>query len=386
MPPDLLRLVVPETDEDELEEIRAVMATGFLTQGPKVEEFERAVGRYVHSRHAFAMSSATTALHLALVALGVGRDDEVIVPDFTFPATANVVVQQGARPVLVDIDPSTFAMDPKQLEGLITGRTRAIIPVHPFGLSADMNPILEIAHSRSIPIVEDAACAMGATYRGRPCGTMGTLGCFSFHPRKAITTGEGGMIVTADTDLAERVRLLRSHGGIRTDGRFVFEDAGFNYRLSDILAAVGVAQMRKIEAIIARKRELAAQYSTLLADVPGVTPPALPEWGGHVYQSYVVMLAQTIDRDAIIGAMRERRIETTLGTYALHAQPYFQRTLGFRPGALPNSYLAYRQSLTLPLYPRMRNDDVARVVNALRQTLSAEGGLDTRPQPSNCSS
>jgi dTDP-4-amino-4,6-dideoxygalactose transaminase len=366
-----IRLALPYTDEDELGEVAAVLSSGYLTQGPKVRELEQAVGRLVGAEHAIATTSATTALHLSLAALGISRGDEVIVPDFTFPATANVVVQLGARPVLVDVDPRTYAMEPEQLERHISPRTRAIMPVHPFGLSADMDGLRTEADRRGIPIVEDAACALATTYRGVPVGAIGRAGCFSFHPRKSITTGEGGMIVTNDGDLADRISVLRNHGGRRSSGRYRFEDAGFNYRLSDILAAVGVAQLRKLDWIIARRRELAALYDAALADLSGVTPPWQPPWGGHVYQSYVTRLDGSIDRDAVIRALAERGIETTLGTYALHAEPFFVRALGHAPGDLTNSWDAYRTTLTLPLFPQMTVAMVERVVQALAEVLAA---------------
>lgn len=361
-----IRLAVPLIDDSELREIDGVLASGHLTQGPKVAEFEELVAGLVGTRHAIATTSATTALHLSLVALGIGPGDEVIVPDFTFPATANVVVQQGARPVMVDVGLATFTMNPDDLASRVTPRTRAIMPVHAFGLAADMDPIIAVARDRGVPILEDAACAIGSTYYGRQVGALGDVGCFSFHPRKAITTGEGGMITTGDDSLADRIRLLRSHGGVRESGRFTFLDAGFNYRLSDILAAVGVAQFRKLSSIIATKRALAGRYRSLLEGVDGVATPEEPAWGGHVYQSYVVLLDDQISRDDVIEQMRTAGIETTLGTYAMHAQPFFRREFDLSPGDLPNSYRAYRQSLTLPLYPGLSEDDLSRVVGALR--------------------
>jgi len=370
-----IRLVVPAVGDDELREIAEVLASGFLTQGPKVAEFERAVAEWVGSRHAIATTSATTALHLAIAALDIGPGDEVLVPDFTFPATANVVIQQGARPVLVDIDLATFAMDPADVTRRITPRTRAIIPVHAFGLAADMDPINDIAKAHGLKVVEDAACAIGSTYHGRACGSLGDAGCFSFHPRKAITTGEGGMVTTDDDELADRLRLLRSHGGIRSGGRFTFEAAGYNYRLSDVLAAMGVAQMRKLDALVAEKRRLAALYHERLRDLDGVTRPVTPDGLGHVFQSYVVVLDERIDRDRAIETMREGGIETTLGTYALHAQPFFARTFGCKPGDLPESYRAYRQTLTLPLYPGLRDDQVDRVVSALTAAVAVAPAL-----------
>ncbi len=370
MPEGDIRLVVPDLGEDELREIGDVLASGYLTQGPKVLAFEQMMATIVGVPHAIATTSATTALHLVLAAAGIGPGDEVIVPDFTFPATANVVVQQGARPILADIDLGTYTMDASLLAGLVTERTKAIIPVHAFGLSADMDPIVAFARTHGLTIVEDAACAIGTTYYGRACGTLGDAGCFSFHPRKAMTTGEGGLMTTADESLAERARLLRNHGGIRRDGRFTFEAAGFNYRMSDILAAVGVAQARKLPGFIAEKRRLAGRYRSLLAGLAGVALPTEPAWGGHVYQSFVVLLDEAIDRDGIILRMRSAGIETTLGTYALHDQPYFQRAYGYRAGDLRRSDHAFRQTLTLPLYPGLTDGELERVSGALADAVA----------------
>ncbi|MGQ9574332.1 MAG: DegT/DnrJ/EryC1/StrS family aminotransferase [Thermoguttaceae bacterium] len=367
-----LRLARPLLDEDELAELREVLASGYLTQGPKLAEFERLVAQRVGTPHAVATTSATTALHLSLVALGIGPGDEVLLPDFTFPATANVVVQQGARPVLVDIDLDTFTMRPDDLAAKITPRSKAVIPVHAFGLSADMGSILEIARAHGLAVIEDAACAIGATYYGKPCGSFGATGCFSFHPRKVITTGEGGMITTSDDRLAGRLRMLRSHGGVKRHHAFAFEAAGFNYRLSDVQAALGVAQMRKLDRLIAAKRQLAAAMARRLEALGGVRAPGEPPWGGHVFQSYVVLLDEALDRDAVVQAMREQGIETTLGTYALHAQPFFARQHGYRPGDVPDSYRAYRHSLTLPLYAPMEEGDVDRVVAALRAAMDRQ--------------
>jgi dTDP-4-amino-4,6-dideoxygalactose transaminase len=366
-----IRLIVPDVGADELHEIEKVFATGYLTQGPAVIAFEAAIASAIGAREVVATTSATSALHLTLAGLGIGPGDDVLVPDFTFPATANVVIQAGAQPVLVDIDPRTFAMDPVDLARRITPQSKAVIPVHPFGLPADMDPIRAVGDGAGLFVIEDAACAIGATYHGRKCGTLGTAGCFSFHPRKAVTTGEGGAITTDDADLAGRLRMLRTHGGVRTSGRFTFEAAGFNYRLSDILAAVGIAQMRKLAAFTGEKQRLAARYDTELGGLPGVVTPFVPDGLGHVYQSYVVMLDARFDRDLVIQRMAESGIETTLGTYALHAQPFFQRAFSTRPGDLPVSLDTFRRSLTLPCYPGLGDAGLDRVVGALRIALAA---------------
>ena len=364
-------LTRPETDDAELRAVSDVLASGFLTQGPQVAALEAGVSALVAAEHAIATTSATTALHLTLAALDIGPGDDVLVADFTFPATANVVVQQGARPILVDIDLRTFSMDPDDLEKRITPASRAVIPVHPFGVAAELDPIMDLAHSHGLKVIEDAACALGATYRDRWVGPLGTAGCFSFHPRKSITTGEGGMIVTNDGPLAERMRLLRSHGGLRTEGRFTFEEAGYNYRLSDILAAIGVAQLKKLEALLQRRRQRAERYRQLLADLGGIQLPDDPPWGRHVFQSFVVLLPEPADRDRVIRLLFDDGIETTIGTYALHAQPFFMRAYGYAPGDLPNSDAAFNRSLSLPLYPSMTDDDQEFVAERLARVLAA---------------
>ena len=349
--------------------IGEVLDSGYLTQGPKTEEFELAVAKYVGTRYAFATSSCTTALHLSLAALNIGPGDDVLVPDFTFPATANVVIQQRARPVLVDVDPKTYNLSIDDLRKKYTPKTKAVIPVHAFGRPAPMDEITTFARSVGMTVVEDAACALGATYKGRQCGGLGDLGCFSFHPRKIVTTGEGGMITTNDVELAQKIAVLRSHGGIRESNYFRFVAAGFNYRMSDINAALGLVQMKKLAQIIDARRRLACKYLELLSDIPAVTTPSSDRESNQTYQSFVVMLQEGIKRDEIVRKMKELGVETTIGTYALHTEPYFKMTYGYKGGDLPGSYECGTRSLSLPLYPQITEEEMIKVVSSLKKAL-----------------
>lgn len=365
-----MRLNVPLTGIEELNEIAEVLDSGFLTQGPKAATFERLVAERIGARFAFATSSATTGLHLALHAAGVRAGDEVIIPDLSFPATANAVIQQGAVPVFVDIDLATFNLDPAQLEQAISTRSAAIMPVHAFGLTADMTAISAIAAKHGLPVIEDAACALGASHRGAEAGTMGAVGVFSFHPRKIITTGEGGLISTSDDAIAERISVLRSHGAVRGDRYMSFVDAGYNYRLSDVHAAIGIAQMARLDYILDRRRRLAATYAGLFAGIEGVTAPTTPDGDVHSFQSYVVMLDADIDRDLVIDGMKAHGIETTLGTYSMHLQPYFSARFGIADEALPAATRAHRSALTLPLYPQLEESELEGVAGTLAAVIS----------------
>lgn len=365
-----MRLNIPLTGDLEVQAVREVIESGYLTQGPKTAAFEASIREYTSARHAAAVSSATTGLHLALVALGVQSGDEVIIPGFSFPATANAVVQQGAIPVFVDIDIETFNLDPALLEQAITERTRVIMPVHAFGLCADMDAINEIAARHGIPVLEDAACALGGTYNGRHAGTLGTAGVYSFHPRKIITTAEGGMITTDDDDLAARIAVLRAHGAVRGELFMEFVDAGFNYRLSDVHAAIGLAQMQRVHEIVDGRRAAAGLLAERLEGIEGVRLPGTPEGTAHTYQSFVVLLDDGIDRDEVIRRMRTRDIETTLGTYGMHLQPYFRERFGISDEQLPQTTRAHHQALTLPLYPQLTEDDMDAVVEALRASVA----------------
>ena len=376
-----IQVARPWLDEAERRAIDEVLRSGWLTKGPKVVEFERRVGDFLGVEHAVAVSSGTTALHLALLALGIGPGDGVIVPAFTFPASANVVLHCGAEPVLIDIDVRTFNASANALANLLVKETeptpqgprlkrsgitlKAVMPVHLFGLPVKMETILDMARSYQLRIVEDAACALGAKDGAAYCGAIGDLGCFSFHPRKMITTGEGGLVVTRDASFADKIRSLRNHGACTEAGSLAFPLSGYNYRLSDIHAAIGISQMDKLETIIRRHNEIARWYDEFLAgDVRVATPDAAD---GRVYQAYVVQLHDTIDRGRVIAHMAAHGIECVVGTYSLCEQPPF--SAGCPP--CPQAARAARSSLALPLHAGLQREAVRGVCETLRDVLGS---------------
>jgi dTDP-4-amino-4,6-dideoxygalactose transaminase len=349
---------------DVAEDFRAIVESGRLTGGAFVAGFEADVAAYVGVEHAVATTSATTALHLVLAAAGIGPGDEVLVSDFTFPASGNVIAQCGARPVLVDCAPGSFLLDLDDAASRITPRARALMVVDPFGQPCDVAGAAALAQAHGLLLVEDAACALGAEQAGQRCGSWPGAGCFSFHPRKIITTGEGGMVTTDDAALAERLRRLRSHGGTPTAVGMRFDEHGFNYRLSELQGAMGRAQMRIVDDMLAGRRRAARAYDRGLAALDHVSVPASAS-AGCTFQSYVVLLADGIDRDVVSLRLRDAGIETTLGTYAMHAHPAFA-AYGYRAGDLPHAYRAQLGSLTLPLWPGMANDVIEEVIAALQ--------------------
>ena len=363
-PIPMIRLAVPDIDEAEVAAAAEVLRSGMLVQGDRVRAFEARVASAAGTAHAVAVSSGTAALHLALLALGVGPGAEVVLPGFTHPATANVVARLGAEPVLVDIDPQTLNVDPRAMVDAIGSRTRALLPVHLFGLPAEMGPILEAASARGVPVVEDAACALGAEYRGRKCGSLANVACFSFHPRKIVTTGEGGMLTTDDPALAERLRRLRNHGQVIEAGRGRFLEAGLNYRLTEMQAAIGLVQMDKLERLLGHRATLALAYEARLSAVPGLRRPPMPAHLRAAWQAYVVTLPPGADRDVVQSRLKDEGVEATLGTYALAEQPCYAGRVD-----LPQSRAAQERTLALPLHTRMGEDEVDRVVDALRAAL-----------------
>jgi dTDP-4-amino-4,6-dideoxygalactose transaminase len=364
-----LRLAEPRFGERELEALRAVLESGQLTQGPVVAAFERAVADLCGVRHAVATTSATTALELALAALEVGPGDEVLAADFTYPATGNAALQRGARLRLVDADPATYCIDPAALEAALTPATRAVLSVDVFGLPADYGAIEPLLARRGVPLVCDAACSLGGAIGERRTGSFGALACFSFHPRKSLTTGEGGMVVTDDAALADRLALLRNHGTRRDGWRARFVTPGFNFRMSDLNAALGLAQVEGFSAVVARRNALAVRLRGHLSEIEDVAAQHVPAGHLHPYQAFVVACAPDVDRDGLIASLRDQEVEATLGTYAMHAEPAFADVCGTAPGDLPHSHALAERTLAVPLHQGMDEADVDRVAEALSAAL-----------------
>ncbi|MEB3220998.1 MAG: DegT/DnrJ/EryC1/StrS family aminotransferase [Candidatus Sericytochromatia bacterium] len=373
--------------EDEIQSVLAPLRSGWLVQGPQVREFERLWAAFTGAPHAIAVTSCTTALHLSLAALGFGSGDEAIVPAFTWIATANVVEHLGGKVVFCDIDPVTFNLDVAQLEALITPRTRAILPVHLFGLAADMDQLTPLARRHGLWVVEDAACGFGARLHGRHVGTLGDTGSFSFHPRKAITTGEGGMITTTDDALAEKLRQLRDHGAAMSDLQrhlgprpYLLADhpeAGYNQRMTDLQAALGVAQMQRAEAIVAERQRLAAVYDAAFAGLGWLRTPTVSAGCEHGYQSYPCMFdpegvaagrieAVNEARNAWMEELQRQGISTRPATHAVHMLTFYREKYGLRPEAFPGAYAANHCSISLPLFHGMTEAEQQHVVAAVQ--------------------
>lgn len=371
----MIRLCAPAFDDADRQRVAAVLDSGMLVQGEMVRRFEAGLSAFL-GVPARACANGTAALHIALQAVGVGAGDEVIVPAFTWPSAANVVVQTGATPVFVDIDPDTLNLQADAIERLVTERTRAIVPIHQFGIPAPMGSVMAVARAHGLRVVEDAACAIGTrcgdagsgdAAADRLAGTVGDLGCFSFHPRKVITTGEGGAVVGSDADLIARVDSLRNHGQGPAGGLERFDDAGLNYRMPELGAAIGIGQVEQLESIVATRRRLAARYVRELAAVPGVrVPPGVADPRGN-HQSFVIDVLRADRRDAFMNGCAAGGVQTTIGTYAVVSQPVYRR-LGVDPRRFPHAVAASHRLVTLPLHHGMTEADVEHVVSVVDAT------------------
>lgn len=379
----MINITEPSFDETEIEMVRAALGSKWVTQGPMTERFEALIAANQKAAFAMACTSCTAALHLATMALGLKPEDEVIVPAFTWITSAHSAEYVGARAVFADIDLATFNIDPKALEAAITPRTKAVVAVHLFGLAAPMDEIRALCAPRGIRIIEDAACAIATTYKGEPVGAMGDLGCFSFHPRKVVTTGEGGAVTTNDPALAAAVKSLRNHGATglppadaEPHGPWTmanFDRIGYNLRLSDIQAAVGVAQMGKLERLVADRRATAKRYTEMLYGVNDLILPVAGEVEGHTYQSYVIRLAEggRKRRNAVMSAMALAEMQSRPGTHAVHRQGYYREKYALKAEQFPNAVTAEDTTITLPLVPFMRSSDQERVVEVVRRALKS---------------
>ncbi|MEE9215233.1 MAG: DegT/DnrJ/EryC1/StrS aminotransferase family protein [Thermodesulfobacteriota bacterium] len=399
---DKIPITRPFFNDAEEEAIQQVVRSGWLVQGPRVAEFESIFRDFVGINHALATTSCTTALHLALLAAGIKPGDEVLIPSFTFIATANAVEYTGAKPVFMDIDIDTFTIDHEKIreylinrEQRVSTQLKCIIPVSLFGLCADMEAINEIANGHGLMVIEDAACGFGAKREGYYAGTEAMAGVFSFHPRKAITTGEGGMLVTNDDSFADKVKKMRDHGASKSDlerhlkegGSLLpeYKMLGFNYRMTDLQGALGIAQMDKAQTIICGRQEAAARYDKLLQGIPEIRTPFTPKGYTHSYQSYICIYKANdtelknegrIDWDQIsewnkernhlMAALEHSGISVRQGTHAVHTLGYYKSKYGLKDHDYPMSYIADQLSITLPLYFGMTEQEQIRVVNALQ--------------------
>ncbi|WP_405813774.1 DegT/DnrJ/EryC1/StrS family aminotransferase [Streptomyces sp. NBC_01390] len=375
MSTDRIPVMIPWLGEEEAKAASDAVLSGWVAQGPRVAAFEQAFAERVGAEHGIAVSSCTTALHLALVALGLGPGDEVVAPSLSFIATANAVRYVGAEPVFADVDPATGNLTTATVDAVRTPRTKAVLAVHQGGVPADVHSLRAACADWDLPLVEDAACAIGSTVGGKPVGQGALIAAWSFHPRKLVTTGEGGMITTDDAEWAVRLRRLREHGmnasaaERHSSSKPVLEsylEVGYNYRMTDVQAAIGLVQLGKLDAMIARRRELAARYDALLRDVPGLTPVRDPEHGQSNFQSYWVLLDEDfpVGRDDLLGALADAGVSARRGIMASHLEPAYE---GHPSAPLPVTERISRDSLILPLFHTLTEDQQDRVVAALRE-------------------
>ena len=365
-------LLRPYFGSEELEEIQKVLNSGWVSQGPKVKEFEDKIAEYLGVKYAIAVTNCTSALHLALLSIGIKKGAEVLVADYTFPATGHSVLYCGAKPIFVDVDLRTYNSNPELIAEKITNKTKAIIPVHTFGQPAEMDAIMEIAEVYNLKVIEDAACALGAKYKNKFAGTIGDIGCFSFHARKGITTGEGGMVVTNNKIFAEKIRNLSVFGMTSAWDREKntefnipkFTDVGYNYKLSDISAAVGVAQLRKLNKIVERKRKLAKYWDEKLREIELIEPPYVSKNAKHIYQSYVALVDKRINRNKLIETLMNVGIQTQIGTYASHIQPVYNSG-----DKCPNSLDIFNRSLALPMYYMLKEEEIDMAAALLKRAI-----------------
>lgn len=354
-------LIKPYFNSGEIKQIEHVLDSGWVSYGPKVKQFETNICKYLDVAYAISTINCTSALHLSLLSLGIKDGDEVIVSDFTFPATGHAVMYCGATPRFADIDDKNYTIDLNSILSLINTKTKAIIPVHAFGHPAKMYPILELAKEYNLEVIEDAACALGSKYKKEYAGTLGTTGCFSFHARKPITSGEGGVVVTNNKMIADYIRNISIFGMEsaidRKDNKTIsipeFTTLGYNYKMSDITAVIANEQLKKLDNLNEKRIELALYWTYLLNDIPHITPPEVDGTVTPNFQSYVALVDEDIDRDKLINKLLKKEIETTFGTYSSHIQPIYKSK-----DKCPISLDIHQRSLALPLYYKLKKSDI----------------------------
>ena len=353
----------PDIGEEEIKNITEAVRTGWVSsKGPFIGQFEKGFSNYVGVKHAIAVSNGTVALHLALTALGIGRDDEVIVPSLTFIAAANAVTYTGATPIFVDSHPDYWCMNPEAIKGTLSDRTKAIMLVHLYGHPCEIDPILEIARDKNLYVIEDCAEAHGAEYEGRKVGSFGDVSCFSFYGNKIITTGEGGMCLTNNEELAEKMRILKDHG-MNPKKRYWHDVVGFNYRMTNLQAAVGVAQLEKIERLVEKKREIAKTYRELLAGTDAIIHAPEMSWAKNAYWFYSILLNSKV-RDKLIAHLDQEGIETRPFFYPIHTLPPYNRGL-----KLPVAEQLSARGLNLPSGPKITDEEIRTVASSLKKAL-----------------
>ena len=371
----------PSFGEEEMAQVREALESGWVTRGPKTQQFEDLFSTYVGSAAAVGVNSATAGLHLALVCLGIGPGDEVITTPITYCATPNEIEHAGATPIFVDVDPVTYLIDPKAVEAAITPRTKAIMPVHLFGQSADMDALQDIARRHNLRMIEDAAHAIETTFRDKKIGTIGDFTIFSFYPTKNISTGEGGMMTTMDPALGAYAKKMSMHGnskdawkryGSEGFAHYSLEERGYKYHMFDLLAAIGIAQFPKLEPWWHKRKALWERYNAQLSAIPGIRPIPDVMPGRHAYHLYVVELGEDIQtgRDAVMNYLQAHNVGVGIHYYGMHLQPYYRQKYGLEPEAFPNATRASERMLSLPLYPAMNEDDVDAVASVLRAAVT----------------
>lgn len=364
-------------DKDDIAAVVEVLRSDWITQGPKVEEFERALATYCGAQYGVAFSSGTAALHAACAAAGLSAEDEAITTPLTFVATANAVVYCGAKPVFADIREDTLNIDPDEVSKRITSRTKAIIPVDFAGLPADLDQILSLAKRHNLMVIEDACHALGAGYKGRKVGCASPMAVFSFHPVKHVTTGEGGMVVTNEADLAKRLRAFRHHGidyVSEKPWQYEISELGYNYRLSDIHCALGLSQLQKLNRRIMRRREIVARYRQAFANVKGISLPSTAPHEENAWHLFVILLnleLLSVDRDTILQLLRSENIGATVHYPPVHLHPFYRRRFGYGEGLCPVAEAVSLRMITLPLFPEMSDDDAGDVIEAALKVVGA---------------